>query len=305
MKEVVIVETGGTINLAEVDGAMEPVVRNRELISRSLHKTMRVDFIEQCIKKNSLISSVFSLKKKILSYKKGKNFVITVGTDFLEEISFLLHLILPQDIAAVITGAMIPPGMPGFDGEKNVLDATMLAASGKARGVLVVMGGLIHHPKYVRKVDSQLLSSFQSFPGAVGAIRNNDVVEYMVVADEGCQEFARLDECREYVVPILVPSFCPSLEHVHFDKIDGIILAGAGTGSLTDAQLKFLQENAPDDLPIVVTTRCLSGMNHDDHHYKGSVEKYESSGVILDGYEDLTPVQAQIKLMLSLELKSR
>ena len=53
----------------------------------------------------------------------------------------------------------------------------------------------------------------------------------------------------------------------------------------------------------MLTTRCATGFNYDDHLYAGSLEKYESRGFRLRGYEGLNALQARVRLML--ELASR
>jgi hypothetical protein len=94
-----------------------------------------------------------------------------------EEAAFALDLLLPpEDLAGkplVITGAMKPRDILGYDGFSNLRDSIEVAASPESRnfGVLVVMNDDIHPARYVRKHDSQLMGSFRSHPGPVGQIR--------------------------------------------------------------------------------------------------------------------------------------
>jgi L-asparaginase len=53
-------------------------------------------------------------------------------------------------------------------------------------------------------------------------------------------------------------------------------------------------------LPIVICSRCVTGNNYDDFHYRGSRAKYEGRGFLLAGYEHLTPLQARLLLVLRL-----
>jgi L-asparaginase len=44
----------------------------------------------------------------------------------------------------------------------------------------------------------------------------------------------------------------------------------------------------------------VAGNNHDDFHYRGSRDKYESRGFLLGGYQHLAPLQARLLLALRL-----
>ncbi|PSC76983.1 L-asparaginase [Micractinium conductrix] len=88
-------------------------------------------------------------------------------------------------------------------------------------------------------------------------------------------------------------------------QLDGLVLAGSGTGSLSAATLGAL---APwtAHLPCVVASRCGCGANHDDFCYRGSLEKYENRGFILrGGYEELNPLQARALLVMRLAALGR
>lgn len=80
---------------------------------------------------------------------------------------------------------------------------------------------------------------------------------------------------------------------------DGVIVAGMGTGSIPNDIIEVL-EKYTNKIPVVITTRCTTGQSFDDYYYKGSLKKYESKGFIINGFENLNPLQARIKLILQL-----
>jgi L-asparaginase len=87
------------------------------------------------------------------------------------------------------------------------------------------------------------------------------------------------------------------------NELDGLVIAGMGTGSLSDELIDTLTPFT-SKIPIVISTRCQTGMNVDDFYYLGSLQKYEKKGFKITGYEQLTPLQARIKLILQISQKN-
>lgn len=77
--------------------------------------------------------------------EKFDGFVLTHGTDTLAYTAALLTHLLPHfDKPLVLTGSMLPMGVPDSDAPRNLLDAFRTAADGRA-GVYAVMNGQILH----------------------------------------------------------------------------------------------------------------------------------------------------------------
>jgi len=85
-------------------------------------------------------------------------------------------------------------------------------------------------------------------------------------------------------------------------EIDGLVISGMGTGSISNSLIETLSPEHTSKMPIIIVSRCANGTNCDDYLYKGSLEKYEKKGFRISGYEHLNPQQARLKLMLEISI---
>ena len=100
-------------------------------------------------------------------------FVVTQGTDTLEETACVLDLLWHAEAPVVVTGAMRNPTVAGTDGPGNLLAAVVVAGAQDTRGsgCLVVLGDQIHAARLVQKRHTTQPSAFQSAGGGpVGAV---------------------------------------------------------------------------------------------------------------------------------------
>jgi L-asparaginase len=118
------------------------------------------------------ISDAIQIKEEIDNWiKQGEidGVVIVQGTDTLEEMAFMLDLIMNVNIPVVMTGAMRSPNVASADGPGNLLNA-VIAASNKElanSGVVVVMNGDIHAARYVQKCHTRDVQAFKSLNGGM------------------------------------------------------------------------------------------------------------------------------------------
>ncbi|MBQ6642019.1 MAG: asparaginase [Saccharopolyspora sp.] len=116
---------------------------------------------------------------EVIRTRPADGFVITQGTDTLEETSYLLDLLLGAGgPPVVLTGAMRNPSLPGADGPANLLAAVRVAAAPQAEGLgpLVVFADEIHLARYARKSHSSSVTAFDSpNAGPVGRVHEGKV----------------------------------------------------------------------------------------------------------------------------------
>lgn len=191
-------------------------------------------------------------------------FVVTHGTDTMDETAFFLNLVLKTEKPVVITGSMRPSTATSADGPMNLYQAVVTAASWKSEGmgVLVVFSGRIFSARDVQKTSTHSVVSMSGGEnGSCGVIRD-DVVLYSTKSTK------RHTTQTEFTVDGL--SSLPRVNILYFSVdadpalismaaglSDGLVIAGAGGGEyskLFEAELRKLT------IPVVVSSRVGSGV---------------------------------------------
>ena len=246
--------------------------------------------------------AVLRVRDAILQRPDVDGFVVLSGTDSLEELAYALDRCLEPERPVVLTGAMRPRDLVGYDGQANLLQALSLAADRQAAelGVLVALNDVAHAARWVIKADSVRLDAFESHPGPVAEFRNGRA-RFHIAGLPPLRRFAVLDEARLMALqlPIWTMTLQPCLPQGWLRQIDGLIVAGMGTGSLSQRVIDQLTPWA-DRFPVVVVSRCSTGHNVEATLYAGSRARYEDRGLRLRGYEGLNPLQARIQLAFEL-----
>lgn len=295
--------TGGTISQKAVDGKMQIVFSSEELLS-GISTSAEFKFVDVAKVSGAelQLQHLFDIKNIVKKHDDFDGYLLITGTDSLEEIAFGLDLLLPPEKSFVITGAVKPTDAMGYDGEANLHDALKVIESpiSTKLGILVVINEDIHVARYLRKQDSTLMGTFKSHPGPIGQIRRGEAVFYYTSVPPYQHT---LNPDRNLVnnrVSIWTMVLDPYLDEATLEHLDGLIIAGMGTGSVANSIVDQLSPKWTSRIPIVITSRCQVGLNYDDYYYKGSLQKYEGKGFRIIGYEDLNPLQARIKLLLEL-----
>jgi L-asparaginase len=241
--------------------------------------------------------------RHIIDQDEAEGVVITHGTDTLEETAFFLHNVLPADKPVVLTGAMRPSDAPDADGPADLRAAVQVAAGplSRGRGVLVVMNGAIHDPRWVVKTHTTAVQAFESpEAGPVGAVTSN--------ADSAAiRYFAPVSVARR--VPFALPqtALLPRVmivyahadmdaalvDHALQDGVRGIVLAGLGNGNAPQAVLAALARAVRQGVSVVRASRVSAG------RVSRNVEvDDDASGFVAAG--SLNPQKARVLLQLSI-----
>ena len=306
--KILAIMIGGTIaQKGDASGRMAISVSLNELLS-SVRTESEIEQVELDRRSGAdldfpILASIAGRIRKSVDEFDG--FMVIAGTDSMEELAFYLDQTIETEKPIVVTGSLKPADVSSYDGFANLEDAIRVlqtpASSGK--GVLVVMNENIHAARYVRKQDSQLLGSFVSHPGPIGQIRRG-IARYYFDAMPKMHRYGNIDLDRINArVPLITMCIGLTIPDALLENVDGLVVAGMGTGSISKEMVEHLSPSWTSRIPIVLSSRCPIGENFDDSPYRGSLSKYEDRGFVIRGYEGLNPLQARLKLLF--EIASR
>lgn len=307
MKHLLVIHTGGTISMSQDQS--NKVVTN-DINPISLHQ----DVINQYAQIDELnpfnvpsphmtIQHVKQLKDIILEAVTNKyydGFVITHGTDTLEETAFLLDLILGIEQPVVITGAMRSSNEISSDGLYNYISAIRVASDEKARhkGVMVVFNDEIHTARNVTKTHTSNTNTFQSpNHGPLGVLTKDRVqfhhMPYRQQALENVNEKLNVPLVKAYMgMPGDIFSFYSR------EGIDGMVIEALGQGNIPPSALEGIQQLVSLNIPIVLVSRSFNGIVSPTYAYDGGGYQLAQQGFIFSN--GLNGPKARLKLLVAL-----
>ncbi|HDP2018963.1 TPA: asparaginase [Staphylococcus aureus] len=307
MKHLLVIHTGGTISMSQ-DQSNKVVTNDINPIS------MHQDVINQYAQIDELnpfnvpsphmtIQHVKQLKDIILEAVSNKyydGFVITHGTDTLEETAFLLDLILGIEQPVVITGAMRSSNEIGSDGLYNYISAIRVASDEKPRhkGVMVVFNDEIHTARNVTKTHTSNTNTFQSpNHGPLGVLTKDRVqfhhMPYRQQALENVNDKLNVPLVKAYMgMPGDIFSFYSR------EGIDGMVIEALGQGNIPPSALDGIQQLVSLNIPIVLVSRSFNGIVSPTYAYDGGGYQLAQQGFIFSN--GLNGPKARLKLLVAL-----
>lgn len=307
-----LISTGGTIasRRDQASGLLmageqtgEELLEQCDIASLSQSHSVHVHSYLQVPSNCMSFEQVFALKQFIqkLHEEDGyEAFVVTHGTDTLEESCFLMDLIWDQEAPIIFTGAQISPTESNTDAFANMRHALLLAASPESarRGALICFDGQILPAKDASKVHTASVRGFAApYLGPMGVIDRGRVRYFAPPAPR--KAFA----CSGYFPKVAIVQ-----EHLDIDPqvyafhaehgAKGIIIEGYGRGHSSVPSAKAIDALTKKGVQVVVTSRCLAGEVAPVYGYIGSLQDLMQRGA-LDG-SDFKAKKARILLMLML-----
>jgi L-asparaginase len=313
---VVILATGGTIAGAAATGTQSGYTSGAVTIDAMLAAVPGIKDMANV--KGEQISNVGSqdisfdimlaVAKRIneLAPKSDVDgFVVTHGTDTMEETAFFLNLVVKTDKPVVMVGSMRPSTAVSADGPLNLYNAVGVAIdpNARGRGVLVVMNDWIHAAHSLTKTSTTAIQTFMSpLRGVVGvaAYGKNDFYNTPVWKHTTASEFDIANVSKLPRVDIIF-----GYADMPPDMIDasvangakGIVIAGVGNGNMNKASLDAAARAVKKGVLVVRSSRVPTGavgrnveVNDDELGFIAS--------------DELNPQKSRILLSLAL-LKTR
>lgn len=307
MKHLLVIHTGGTISMSQdqsnkvVTNDINPISQHQDVINQYAQIDELNPF--NVPSPHMTIQHVKQLKDIILEAVTNKyydGFVITHGTDTLEETAFLLDLILGIEQPVVITGAMRSSNEIGSDGLYNYISAIRVASDEKARhkGVMVVFNDEIHTARNVTKTHTSNTNTFQSpNHGPLGVLTKDRVqfhhMPYRQQALENVNEKLNVPLVKAYMgMPGDIFSFYSR------EGIDGMVIEALGQGNIPPSALEGIQQLVSLNIPIVLVSRSFNGIVSPTYAYDGGGYQLAQQGFIFSN--GLNGPKARLKLLVAL-----
>ena len=313
---VVILATGGTIAGAAATGTQAGYTSGAVNIDTMIAAVPGITDLANI--KGEQISNVGSqdmtfdimlkLARRINELAKSPGvdgFVITHGTDTMEDTAFFLNLTVKTDKPVVMVGSMRPSTAVSADGPLNLYNAVGVAADPKAagRGVLVVMNDWIQGAHSLTKTSTTAVQTFMSpLRGLVGTANygKNDYYTSPEWKHTTQSEFDITGVTTLPRVDIIYASadMSPDLiDCAATNGAKGVVIAGVGNGNMNKASVTAAANAVKKGVVVVRSSRVATGS-------VGRNVELNDDQLGLIASDELNPQKARILLTLAL-LKQR
>ena len=303
-KKILVLHTGGTISMQADDSGA--VVTSQE--NPMNHVTNPLEGVEvHALDFFNLPSPHIKPKHMLALYQKIKEeadhydgFVITHGTDTLEETAYFLDTMEVPHKPIVLTGAMRSSNELGSDGVYNYLSALRVASDDKAadKGVLVVMNDEIHAAKYVTKTHTTSVSTFQTpIHGPLGLIMKHEILYFKTAEPRVRFDLDRIQGLVP-IIPVYAGMTEELLDLLPVDQLDGLIIQAFGAGNVPKETSQKLNALIQEGLPIALVSRCFNGIAEPVYAYEGGGVCLQKAGVFF--VKELNAQKARLKLLIAI-----
>ncbi|KTT84340.1 asparaginase [Mammaliicoccus sciuri] len=308
MKRILVIHTGGTISMSEdkdtgkVETNAEHPMHRHQAFIQSLGDITEINpfQVPSPHMNNQYINQLKDIITESIDKDEYDAFVITHGTDTLEETAYLLDLTIDTNLPIILTGAMRSSNEIGSDGLYNYVSALKVASTDEAqnKGVMVVFNDEIHTAKNVTKTHTSNTSTFQSPNyGPIGSVTKTHVIFHH-------QPFPY----KKY--PNINPNIKIGIVKAHMDlssdlldffvekQYDGLIIEALGQGNMPPTALQGIQNLLDADIPVVMVSRSFNGIVGGIYAYEGGGYQLQQMGIILSN--GLNGQKARLKLLVGL-----
>jgi L-asparaginase len=313
---VYVLSTGGTIAGAGASSTDLSNYKPGSILGEQLVKAVpqiaqiadvRVEQIVNVNSSDITIENWLTLAKRIDAILKEtpavSGFVITSGTNTLEETAYFLNLTVRSDKPVVLVGAMRPATAISADGPLNLLNAvrTAITPESRGKGGLIVLNDEINAARDTTKTNTLRVETFRSPElGILGYIDEDKVSFYRATTKRHTaqSEFDITSLTSLPKVTILYSYIEPDASMIQAaikSGAKGIVFAGTGNGALSVFEETVLKEVAA--MPAASRPVLVRSSRTGNGRVIATTE-YDALGIVPG--DTLNPQKARILLMLAL-----
>ena len=312
-KRILIILTGGTISMDSHKDLSNEILQLQEQRLMSLsHGVLDQIDIETKIflmKPSPQITpdDMLNLSKFIEDISKTNaydGFVITHGTDTLEETAYFLSLYNPIPTKPIVfTGSMRNFSDIAYDGLINLVSALLVASHKKASeyGVLVVLNDSIFLAREVTKSHTVALDTFKSFDfGPIGYVDDYEILFYRDYHKD--ETFSKPSGLSHKVLPYKTftgdsgETLLLTMNH-----FEGFVIEGFGRGNVPETLVPAIQKLLDAKKTVMITSRTPMGRVYGTYPYDGGGGHLVKLGCLLSPM--LNTQKARIYLLFKLNSK--
>ena len=270
--------------------------------------------VEQIVNVNSsdiTIENWLTLARRINAIVRDTpavaGFVITSGTNTLEETAYFMNLTVRSDKPVVLVGSMRPSTAISADGPLNLLNAirTAISPDAKGKGTLIVLNDEINAARDTTKTNTLRVETFKSPElGILGYIDEDKVSFYRATTKRHTanSEFDITNTTTLPKVTILYSYIDPDASMIQAaikGGAKGIVFAGTGNGALSVMEETVLKEVS--SMPAASRPALVRSSRVGNGRVIATAE-YDALGIVPS--DTLNPQKARILLMLALSKTS-
>ena len=280
LPKIVVLATGGTIAGVGEDGKTTGYIPGfltaEELLAAvpQLEGVAEIEALQICnVNSDDMTAGIWLTLAQaindIAEEPEVKGFVVTHGTDTLEETAYFLNLTVRTDKPVVLTGSMRPATSISADGPMNLFESVCVAASDEAvgQGVLIVFSDRIYSARSVTKTSTYSVMAISAGEtGDIGIVRDNHVFLYESPSKRHTvrSEFdvSGLDTLPRVSILYFAVDADPELLRFAAERSDGLVIAGAGAGEFSKEWIEIINGLT---IPVVISSRIDDGVITEDN----------------------------------------
>lgn len=302
-----MITTGGTIAARPLPSGEVVVAASSEELLASVPEVGRIAevWVEELFRIDSSLMTpqkMLAIARKVRPLDEGclSGFVVTHGTDTMEESAYLVDLLHAGEKPVVFTGAQRDATDRDADGPRNLVDAIRVAASPAARGAgaVIAMAGRIDAARDATKVHTSALAAFSSLErGKLGEVEGETVRVFRSRPRPDNLSRTNSMEPRVALVKMAAGMDGTFLRAAREAGAAAVVLEAFGLGNANHEVLAEVERSVSSGVPVVVVSRVPSGSIAPVYGDGGGHDLREA-GAIFGG--NLSGQKARILLMVAL-----